>query len=258
MLRALLSIVLLLSSVLAFGWGHLDFVGGDWGQSTLTYALVNRGKIKYCVHSDEPKRFPEANISQQTRAALSVWIKAAGKYSRTSIEAVDCKDGQPDLMVQVGPESDFTEMSGYHVPQMDGERFYSLVKLNSEYTYIEEKHRYQVVDFAQMLPAALSPSKVIDEISQEKPMTVGDFSGHFKVHYQKAYLSSYKMLLHEIGHAFGLCDTENNLFKYCDVKYRTGTRPPAVMNQADFFYLTPDDKAGLAALIQRYEISKKP
>lgn len=255
LLRTLASLCSLTFAVPAFGWGHLDFVGGDWGKSTLTYALVNRKAISYCVKSDVPKSFPPKNLSEQVAQALLLWVHASGKYKNAKIKEVSCY-ANPDLVAQVGPESDFTEMSGYHVPQIENGRFYSLVKLNSEYTYTEDKRRYRVVDFASMIPVSIPPQKVMEEVSERKPMSVGDFSGKYRVHYQRVYLSSYKMLLHEIGHAFGLCDTEDSLSKYCDVKFRTKVHQPAIMKNADFFYLTEDDKAGLAALIKRFESAR--
>lgn len=244
-----------LSPTTANAWGHLDFIGTDWGKSTLTYALTHRKQIRYCVSISDPRRFPPAHISNQVKQALGVWLHGTG-YSSALVLEVPCKQKEADLEVQIGPEREFTQMSGYQVPQMDGNRYYSLVKLNADYKYMEETKEYRVVDFAQMIPMRTLSSKVMDEVSLKTKMNVGDFSSKYNVHYQRAYLNTYKMLLHEIGHSFGLCDTEETLFKFCDTKFKTQDRPPAIMNQADVFYLTKDDKAGIESLFERYKHQK--
>lgn len=248
---------LFLSPTTAHAWGHVDFIGTDWRNSTLTYALLSRNMIRYCVDVVHKNRFPPVHISLQVKEAIQVWLSATNSYKNALVLEVPCRQKEADLVVQVGPESEFTEMSGYQVPQLDGNRYYSFVKLNSDYIYTEGKEQFRVIDFAQMIPLIPPQMKVMEEISLRKKMNVGDFSEKYKIHYQKAYLNTYKMLLHEIGHAFGLCDTEEELFQYCDMKFRTQDRPPAVMNQADFFYLTADDKAGLDSLFERFRANSK-
>ena len=71
----------------------------------------------------------------------------------------------------------------------------------------------------------------------------------------EVYNNSFTFMLHEFGHAFGLCDTyvgSNN----CDPNYSSPTdiaeQPPSVMRCDDPIYLYPDDIEGIRQLFKRF------
>lgn len=239
-------------SAYAFSWGHLDFLNNDWAQSSLTYTVVHKQRIHYCVEVENENRFPPKQISKEVKMALEVWLTGADLHSKTLIREVPCIE-HPDLVVQIAKETEFPELSGYQVPRYEAERYYSNIRLNSEYSYAEHSGRYKVSTFASFFPIPQNEERIIREISLQKPLDLKEFSSKYNVNYQSVYLSTYKMLLHEVGHAFGLCDTEESLFRYCDTRHRSHNRPPAIMNNADFFYLTPDDKMGIRAVFKRFQ-----
>jgi hypothetical protein len=246
----LFSSLLLLQPVNAFAWGHVESLGTEWSQATLTYAVVNRGRLTYCTTVDDNQGFNQKQISSQVNTALRLWLSGSEKYKNIPIYEIGCTQ-QPDLKVQIGKEIEYPELCGYEVPHVENGRYTSFIKLNTDFLYTENRSDFRVINFASLLPFSNLQDGVMKEVSFTNPMNVSEFAKKFNVSYQTVYLSSYKMLLHELGHAFGLCDTEENLFKLCDPEYKTTDRPPAIMNNADFFYLTPDDKAGIQSLFKR-------
>ena len=243
---------LLIQPVLSFAWGHLDFMGNDWAESSLTYTVIHKNRIHYCVQVENEKAFPKKQVSKQVFSALTVWLSGVEDFKKIPIKEVDCNQ-KADFVIQIEKKTEYPELSGFEVPRYENGHYYSAVKLNSDYVYKEKKSQYKVSNFASLLPIPFLEDRVIHDISFSKPINVTDFSTKYKIDYQTVYLSTYKMLLHETGHAFGLCDTEESLFQFCDSKFKTADRPAAIMNNADFFYLTPDDTAGIRSLFKRLQ-----
>ena len=91
-------------------------------------------------------------------------------------------------------------------------------------------------------------------------MTVGEFSAWAFMPYGVAYNSTYPLLIHELGHSFGLCDTYENspemaVSNCSDVHASASSaadQPFSIMQSWRVFYLTPDDRDGIVALFQRF------
>lgn len=85
-------------------------------------------------------------------------------------------------------------------------------------------------------------------------MTVQTFATSRNLDYVSVFWSTYRALIHELGHSFGLCDTYIATMKdRCDPNFSSVDQPSSVMKDSNYFYLTDDDKEGIQRLFLRFQ-----
>lgn len=260
-------LLLLLLASPAHGWG----VKQELLQSprllaaSLTARAWRQSQIRYCL--DLPpaaaERFPAASLHPQIAAALQLWLApiAAQKGSPVAVVAVPCA-AAADLKVMFGPTEQgdtsngaFTAAQLQDKPQQDA----MLVKIDSDYVWHETRNlpgnpngAYPWRDFAVFVrPQHETLESLMAEVSVRRPQTLDDFAVARKIGHSAVFWTTYRVFIHEFGHAFGLCDTNDDLLALqCDARWRSlGAQPGSVMKNSNYFYLTADDREGLAAML---------
>jgi hypothetical protein len=246
----------LLFSQAVWPWGMSTDLNEEWSKSQLVFTVLQKKQIKYCVDI-QSSRFDEASIKMQIESALKLWLDAIQplKIGAVTVTEVECTDSAFNLKVQVGEEKAYPTLGSYQIPEWQGDHYYSLVKIDSDYSHVVDGKSYRNEDFLKFAGGKLrSQSSLIQGISFKKKKTLQDFCSQEGLDCQAAFLSTYITLIHEIGHSFGLCDTGGD-HADCDSKFMTVAKehPASVMKLDTFFYLTKDDVDGIRALFTRYK-----
>lgn len=248
-----------LSTQTAGAWGHSSDLNQAWKAAHLIFPALEQQEIRYCIQNEAPERFSTTQLDLELNTALNVWLaplslRLGGRSVR--VRLIPCSSPDLNLKVTVGPESEYPELGAYQIPVIEETRIYSLVKLNSEFIYERENKTYQIVPLSSFLPSDAHLRDTLEKISFSHPETVENFAQKVGFPYRAVFWSSYRVLVHELGHSFGLCDTYEPQFDRCAPDFRSSAspegQPESVMKTSDFFYLTEDDLAGLEALLERY------
>ncbi len=244
------------SANLAFGWGlHNDLNHPVWSKAALIFPVLKTQSVKYCVEISNP-RFRSESLLPQVDSALRVWLSAlmqAG-FPQVSLAQVGCDSPDKNLKIVLGPESVYPDFGAYQMVQVAGDEAYSLVKIDSEYIYKASDPAVAITDIFDLMGApADSFSAFLDAISFSAPKTVKELALEKGLRLPALFWSTYRILIHEFGHSFGLCDTyAAQIEQQCDPAFRSAEQPTSVMKDSMYFYLTDDDRAGVAALFARF------
>jgi hypothetical protein len=239
----------------ARAWGLSVDLNNGWLDSQLVTHVIQSKAITYCVDIQD-SRFALGTLERQVEMALSLWLKPLESLGiqGVAIRAVSCSDPSFNLKIQLAHESQYTDIGSYQTPQREGSHAYSLVKVDSDFRYVADGKTYEIVDFENFVPAGRSLGSLLGYISVVQPMTAQQFTDFLGGDYYAVFWSTYRLLIHETGHSFGLCDTyDSQVQKRCDPAFRTPTQPSSVMKDSNYFYLTDDDVAGIQALFRRYQ-----
>jgi hypothetical protein len=239
----------------ALSYGALESVWGRWGESHLLFPAYQTGEIRYCLEIGDTRRFPENSISLQVESVLKQWLNAVPEGAQTlaatvRILKVDCKSEGINLEVKIAPdlERKYSTLSAYQQVDRTQRHYFSRVIVNPG--ILADKTQYR--DAVSLLPN-----------SEDKPEQFIQFieSGHYEVD-QLAALSgisrsqihrtTYRVLLHEIGHAFGLCDTYDDGVASCDAVVNSHVHGDSVMKISTQFYLTTEDIEGIREIASLY------
>ena len=265
----------LLAAFLGFGsrahaWGMLPDLNTKWRQSYLIYPVLQHHWVNYCISLKLPKdkngnvinpgHFSASSIGEQTRFALSLWLKAVRDLTGpVTVRQVKCDDDNLNLEISIGP-------SNRHCAVSEAENNFGYLYhtyINTKTTYLIYWHsrlsRKPFYDF-QYLVKKYMHELTLDYVmryTNTQKLTVGSFAEWASAPKAEVLFSSYPALIHEFGHAFGLCDTDNNPQDYdCDPNHVSVAspfdQPPSVMASDGYFYLTPDDIAGVRAVFHRF------
>ncbi len=253
----------------ASAWGLQKELGPTWKDSYLISKVFEKHSIDFCLDIADPQQFSPQNLEIEVKAALKVWLAALQPVdgSPVSLSLVDCSDANYDLKVEVGPELAYPKLGGYFLQRKDHnpEHSYSLIKIPTTYFYVSSTGtRYATVDFAMWYPQSSSHSSqpgapfetFLEELSLKEKLTVWDFAETNHLDYISVFRSTYRLLIHELGHAFGLCDTYESQFEIeCDHQHRStqtsSEQPDSVMKSSNYFYLTADDIQGASEAYRR-------
>jgi hypothetical protein len=254
-------ICVLLAGSEARSWGVLiDFdPGNPKRKNHLIDKAVNKGLITYCILNEAVNEYDTASMETQLRKALSLWTSALRQYTKAEVklERMDCSPGTQDLKLRIGPSSvPYLNFTGVEANGMTIVINSGLEIRNTE--DVSDTTLYRATDFKTFLLRGHSLVETMDLISSLKPMDVEGYSKTSGYEYYRVYVSTYVMLIHEVGHAFGLCDTYGDAFdKRCSKNHRSSrdvaSQPVSVMSSSEIFYLTEDDLGGLEML---YYIAK--
>ena len=235
----------------AHAWGLTTDLNTGWLNAQLVNHVIQLHEIDYCVQIADP-RFAQGTIERQVAAVLPLWLKPLedqGIHGIT-IRAVSCDSGSFNLKVEIGPEASYKTLGSYQLPQYQDGHFYSLVKVDSEYLYAANGKSYPIVDFETFsCPPGTSLDALMNSVSISSPATVQAFAAAQHLEYTAVFWSTYRLLIHEIGHSFGLCDTyPSQVHVHCDPAFMSADQPSSVMYDSNYFYLTQDDVTGIKAL----------
>jgi hypothetical protein len=248
----LLAIVMALSPSAALAWGFLPDIDAPEGEqmreSYLPYAVITQGAVTICLRNDRPDRFNDQSIKMQVEAVLGLWLDAAGESASVKWDA--CTDTDVDLVVNiVDVDEPFIAYASF---EDVGNRTLSSITFNTAFEG-EPPERAVSEDFVSLLPAGSQFPEVFKRITGA-PTTIGHFAAINNLSYMQVFLSSLPTLLHEMGHAFGLCDLYGEEIEYCDKDHLTPVVGSSMMldTNGDSFNLAQDDIDGIRAVFKFY------
>lgn len=244
----------------AYAWGHLKYLNNEWGDSALIHRVLDDHAISYCIDIKD-NRFNYKSIETQLKMALLLWLKPledVGIFG-VSVLSTDCLKNSFDLKIEIGPDFTYPNLSAFNSTENDNQHKYSLIKINSAYVYKDDDNNkiYEQIDFEKIVPKDQNLREFLQDISIVNLTTPDDLSDRLKLDSRTVYMATYNSILHELGHSFGLCDLgKESINVNCDPLYMSvgpnEIQPKAQMNDANYFYLTDDDKEGLKSLVSRF------
>jgi hypothetical protein len=258
--------VALLGAVTTFdahAWGQFKNLNMKWHETVLTYVAITRHNINVCVDiaAGTPPEFSEDSIYAQTKMALSLWLDSirAATHADVTVRRVACSAYALDLKIKVGPtqilntrEIPVEAFTGFAV---GNKQPFALVRLDTSFHFAGSADTmYDLGNIVNsMKPIKPSMGEAMESANAKK-MTTRDFAILANVD-DVLTSSTYPVLIHELGHAFGLCDTNDEDFlDHCDLQWVSSSesQPDSVMKTASFLYLTSDDIEGIQSLVRRF------
>lgn len=278
--------VLLLSP--AYGWGHLKTT--SWGLDRTNLFLVNRilkdKKIFFAVENDVPNEFSSANLATEVRQAIQTWLSVVPERFWTGLEIIQVDNLDPRVQVRYLVTdneqrlsrsfsiykkgifakwkgeiySDVSDMLGFATFETnDSQNYFFTLVYN---TRLEDTH-----SLADFLPPGQSYSEFLEKISLREKLTTSQVSKMLGVHPEQQ--NSYMVVLHELGHAFGLADTYESTIGYMDPEFRSHPKKKeiwqvgkkGIMNYLPKglrqYYPSQDDSRGVNRLFTRFIATAK-
>ncbi|MBF0297161.1 MAG: matrixin family metalloprotease [Oligoflexia bacterium] len=274
--------MLMFLSSKSWAYGHDKWVDHEkWWKSYLIHKIINKNDLTFCVVVKD-KRLSKENISIEVNTALKLWIRSIDVFfkngennqSTIKISEINCdkKNTNPldimsvrmvDLFVEVAAEDIFVDLNGYYLPKVYNNHNYAYIKVNLAMLDNYEGKIYKWNDTFMVLKkdnlSKLDKEKYLWEISVNSPTDVATLAKKNNIEYRELFWTTYKTLIHELGHSIGLCDTKDTLFKdQCDVNFRSSDeQKSSVMKDAKYFYLTEDDLDGIESLVKRFKEKSK-
>lgn len=234
----------------AFSWAHMVTLRQRDGLESNLYLIArDKGVITYTLDIRSTD-FSRDSIKLQTEKALTLWLNGLGVRAQLKEVAATARDF--DLKIDIGSQTEEPQLRGYNISEEENGRFRSFIHINSEFVDLSEGQYYHMTDTKNLLGDKL-PS-FLDEVSFTQGLSVLDAGRTYGINWLALWDSSYRILVHEIGHSFGLADTyEENLDFNGDPEFRSKEQPSSVMKDSLYFYLTKDDLEGLQALKKRLQ-----
>lgn len=274
LLTPVIVVICCINAKTANAWGHLKHLESEFGQATLSYAAVNRHQINYCIEVDarNEQEFSEQSISEQTEMALALWLKVVSSVLNhiVAVHRVDCTSSNLDLEINLAPRALFDGSDllceGATRYLLRGAKPHVLIQIDTYYKFnaSDTIHNFkQIVD--NIGPTRVSLHEAMETANSLKQQA-GDIGIEANVNDDVVASSTYPVLLHEIGHGFGLCDTDNDsdidherFVQTCDMAYVSSKemQPESIMKRLNFFYLTDDDQQGVTEVVKRFIIFGK-
>ena len=255
-ITAAVSLALICHAPPAFAWGHFKSLRNSKRLNAhLVSAVLLQKRIDYCVEiaDQSQSRFDSSSMKLQVEAAIESWlapVREAGLVGEVSLVNVDCSNQSANLKLRVGPEEKFPQYAAFQIERDENNHDFTQIKINSEYVWNSEP----MVDFKSILKiseASIFP--FLMNLTHLREPGIQDFADHHHVSYTQVYNSTYHVLLHEMGHAFGLCDTLLKLISVqCDPTFVTPVMHDTLMSDSTFVQLTPDDRTGIEELFRRF------
>ena len=246
--------------------GQLVDLGARQGRGHLVFPVLAKKEIDYCIRIAEAVKadFADVSIDAQTRMGLSLWLAVAEEVikQRVTVRRVACDSPSVDLIVAVEPSSKFPDLASFQQLSCNELRCFSRIILNTAYRDPKNIDFPAMLDFgllAQQVDASRSVVQLM-AAGRDRRMTVYEFGMEEKMTKGKIAGSTYPLLIHELGHSFGLCDTyaiDDTFRKRCDPLFTTTKtsreQPLSIMKDGGgYMYLTPDDEDGVRRLFLRF------
>ena len=246
--------------------GQLVDLGARQGRGHLVFPVLAKQEIDYCIRIAEAVKadFADVSIDAQTRMGLSLWLAVAEEVikQRVTVRRVACDSPSVDLIVAVEASSKFPDLASFQQLSCNELRCFSRIILNTAYRDPKNIDFPAMLDFgllAQQVDASRSVVQLM-AAGRDRRMTVYEFGMEEKMTKGKIAGSTYPLLIHELGHSFGLCDTyaiDDTFNQRCDPLFTTTKtsheQPLSIMKDGGgYMYLTPDDEDGVRRLFLRF------
>jgi len=261
---------------MVFAWGLKNELKNSRAlAASLSAKAIKKSEISYCLKIDPvaERTFVLSQMELEAQSALKLWSQsfanAGNKVAKIKLEP-DC--GLSDLVIHIGNKEAGDLSNGAYtqlqlakgpVEKVNSKDFI-LIKINQDSVWNETRSLsgnrnglYKFASFSSLTKYKknMDLAALINWVSFLNPATVDQVSRALGISHGTVFWTTYRALLHEMGHAFGLCDTTKELFEtQCDSKWSSGgPQEPSLMLNSNFFYITQDDKLGLRQLRQRIE-----
>lgn len=260
--RSALVSLLLAIAPNAFGWGVLQQLGQEDGHVFLVHKVLDAQRIRYCMDLQD-RRFHHRSMALQTEASIKLWMAPlkSMKVRMPVLEEVSCSSQNVDLRVWVGevtghykPYGAFMTIEGATPPA----RHVQITINTGWYHEADPQRLFPHRDFGERTRFELQNlTRLIGSFQKSGIRRVDDLSRKWGENPMIAIMESYPILIHEMGHAFGLCDTYKGPHPNCDpARSYGGAHSDSVMMSSLYFHLLPDDIAGIRTLF-RQELDRR-
>jgi hypothetical protein len=242
----------------SLAWGHMNYLSesnSTWRELYLVFPVLKRKKIQYCLNIDTSaqEEFQAGSVATQLEAAIQLWlapVRRARLIDQVEIKQVGCGDGTHDLMVVIGPEFQYPKLGAYQMEVGPDGRPVTMIKIDSSGEFAGRKIR----DIKNLLISKnVKLASMLKEVATIPGLSLNAFSNLYAIDQTSVGWSTIRLLVHELGHSFGLCDTRPDQLERCDTKFLTNKMDSTVMSDVTFLSLAPDDEAGIVALFRRFK-----
>jgi hypothetical protein len=254
----------------AYAWGHLLSLSQGAAGATLTSTSLKTHTIHFCISGDFGDTAIDAtSIEGQVRLVIGLWLQPVRELigDDVSIDRVDCEDKRLNLKVTFGVDTRL-DKPAITFARFDGGRHYEEIFIRTNYRIVVPGQSYPLADFAWIVKRfnphtghAFTMPELLDYAEQHRlsSFDVGRMAG---VNGLVSFNSSFNILLHEIGHAFGLCDMYlPAMTESCDMNHVSHpiNAYSSIMREGGQLSLQQDDRDGVKSLFERYiSLNRKP
>lgn len=240
----------------ASAWGlHKAFVEPTYRDTYLVQPMLEGRSIRYCLEIEDENRIRPSSLDQQVRHALGIYQRVLTQGlsgPKSNFEWVDCASAQLELKVRIAATESSTNL-GEALPVVErrGRRYYQIT-LNP-------------TPRSSPYPAGLNDTLAIFgfrfERFRQSLGRVGDlistdpsaFAIRHRVSLGQVQASTWPLIMHELGHAFALCDTYSaeTFAQQAHPEHQHNLAPlpriVGIMGGAGYLNLGHDDVEGLKA-----------
>jgi hypothetical protein len=254
MAGVMVAIAMCLLSSHAGAWGLLDAIDRTdaFDPETTAYFpfnILRYGQLNVCVDNQKPDQFSTESLEAQVKAALKIWLREV-PVANSLVQIKKCRKFSLDqVRIVVGDQPEHAELTGYGQPHsVSPQRWVYWIYINTAFKDLG--HRTSSTGFTQDIAKWLKQDEPLEpQLLALDTVTLKDFAAQHGIAEYDAWLSSYSLLLHELGHAFGLCDLYEPEIDRCDKRYMSRAQPERGIMQGDplTFGLAQDDVDGIRA-----------
>ncbi|HRK06404.1 MAG TPA: hypothetical protein PLZ57_01435 [Pseudobdellovibrionaceae bacterium] len=241
----------------ASAWGlHKAFVEPTYRDTYLVQPMLEGRAIRYCLEISDENRVRPSSLDQQVRHALGIYQRVLTQGLRapkSNFEWVDCASAQLELKVRIADTETATNL-GEALPVVErrsGRRYYQITlnPMPRSSPYAGGLNDTLAIFGFRFERFRQSLGRVGDLISTDPSA----FAIRHRVSLGQVQSSTWPLLMHELGHAFALCDTYSaDTFAqqaHPEHQHNLGPLPRIVgiMGGAGYMNLGHDDVEGLKA-----------
>lgn len=225
-------------------------------QAYLAWHVLVRQRIRYCIIIDPSvaPNFQRESIKLQLESSLVTWLSVVKeKYGMPRLIEVPCTSKKFELQLFVGPDRAFPNLFAHQgIVFLSGRPAIAII-LNTEF---KDGDRAPVMDMEDTMPFLgikdmKRLSDTLAKIRSQPALSIEKFAKQYGAIPDFLTLTTYPTLVHEIGHAFGLCDSAPSGFKNCDPAYLKPPYENTVMSDAAYVTPTRDDEEGIISVFDR-------
>lgn len=236
------------------GWGHLSDLDRSIDSSRYFFGLDKDIRLHVCFEGRVPRSLDLSWLKAEVFTAVNIWAQAIGRY--IPIEFDSCQN-KPSMRVIFAPIPESGSFVAYTRFELD-----RVVYLNPAYDWLDTG---EILGFNKQ--AELNALPWQDKARFLFPLISDGVYSSFKLQKkpgsQQYPQASLAIIMHELGHAWGLCDlylqtnSDPGFNENCSKKFRNEPIGPNEIMNANTnpgtakFSLGADDRKGLQSLIQR-------
>lgn len=231
----------------AGAWALRANLRTDEYRATTSYSILKSRRIDFCVRYAAPG-FDRNGIAAQARLAFAVWLRAlepGQKLGKVAVNEVSCSS--PTLNVMIDASSFQSRYLGYTMASRSAGRAFSYTNLSTTYRCHDAQPNHALIDFEALVGSRPALDRELTQL-RSSPWSCAAYAERRNLPQERVECSTLPVLIHEIGHTFGLCDTYwGTPQKECDpaLQSKDKEQPSSVMSGVYAFFLTPDDIEGV-------------